>query len=326
MGTAAFGCPPSDARKVLKPSALAGGFVLLTLLDEMAHRDLFIANPPSAPLPITFPSASLLYNFPVTLRAILRLAAAVVVSLTLAAYAEPVKQLKPTGYVNDFAHVLNQSTASQIEELCHQIDDKAHAQIALVTINTLDGSDIESYAVALFKQWGIGAKSTDHGVLILYAIQDHRARIEVGYGLEPILPDGKVGGFQREAIPLMKIGDYNQALLLVTSRVADVIATDAGIQLTGSQPRAPDQPEREPGRGFSLGGFIVVVVVILIILFTPLRSILFWILFSNIFGGGGRGYGGGGGGFGGFGGGGGGGGFGGFGGGSSGGGGASSSW
>ena len=60
------------------------------------------------------------------------------------------------------------------------------------------------------------------------AIQDRHARIEVGYGLEPILPDGKVGGFQREAIPLMRSGDYSQALLLVTTRVADVIAADAG--------------------------------------------------------------------------------------------------
>ncbi len=271
-------------------------------------------------------SAPLLYNFPVTLRATLRLAAFLMVSLATAAWAEPVSQLKLTGYVNDFAHVLDQSTATQIADICHQIDDKAHAQIALVTINTLNGADIESYAVDLFHQWGIGAKSTNRGVLILYAIQDHRARIEVGYGLEPILPDGKVGSFQREAIPLMKSGDYSQALLLVTSRVAGVIATDAGVQLTNSQPPAPTQPEREPSGGLSFGGIIVIVVVILIILFTPLRSLLFWILFSNIFGGGGRGYGGGGGGFGGFGGGGGGGGFGGFGGGSSGGGGASSSW
>lgn len=260
-----------------------------------------------------------------TLRATLRLAATLVVSLAIVVWAEPISQLKPTGYVNDFAHVLDQGTATQIEDICHQIDDKAHAQIALVTINTLDGSDIESYAVSLYKQWGIGAKATNHGVLILYAIQDHQARIEVGYGLEPILPDGKVGGFQREAIPLMKGGNYSQALLLVTSRVADVIATDAGVQLTNTQPRAPAQPVREPSGGMSFGGVIVIIVVILVILFTPLRSILFWILFSNIFGGGGRGYGGGGG-FGGFGGGGGGGGFGGFGGGSSGGGGASSSW
>ena len=249
-----------------------------------------------------------------------------VLLLSVAVAAESVKQLKPTGYVNDFAGVLDASTKSQIEDICTQVDQKAHAQIALVTINTLDGSDIESYAVDLFHQWGIGAKSTDHGVLILYAIQDRKARIEVGYGLEPILPDGKTGGFQREAIPLMRSGDYSQALFLVTSRVADVIAADAGVQLTHAQPRAPTQRDRQPDSGISLGGIIVIVIVLLVILATPLRSILFWILFSNM-GGGRGGWGGGGGGFGGFGGGGGGGGgFGGFGGGSSGGGGASSSW
>ena len=261
------------------------------------------------------------------------LLAVLLLSLTVA--AESVKQLKPTGYVNDFAGVLDASTKTQIEDLCTQVDQKAHAQIALVTVNTLDGSDIESYAVDLFKQWGIGAKSTDHGVLILYAIQDRKARIEVGYGLEPILPDGKVGGFQREAIPLMRSGDYNQALLLVTSRVADVIATDAGVQLTNAQPRAPTRPVRQPDTGISLGGIIVLVIIVLVVLATPLRSLLWWILFSGMGGGGRGGWGGGGwsngggGGFGGFGGGGfggGGGGFGGFGGGSSGGGGASSSW
>jgi uncharacterized protein len=254
----------------------------------------------------------------------LRLSGIAIFLFAIAVWAEPVSQLKPSGYVNDFAHVLDQSTVAQLEDTCRQIDQKAHAQIALVTINTLDGSDIESYAVALFKQWGIGSKSTDHGVLILYAIRDHRARIEVGYGLEPILPDGKVGGFQREAIPLMRSEDYNQALSLVTSRVAEVIATDAGIQLTGPRPSAPAQRVEQPGSGLSFGSIVVIVIVLVIVLATPLRSILFWILFSSI--GGGRGGFGGGGGFGGFGGGGGGGGFGGFGGGGSGGGGASSSW
>ena len=255
----------------------------------------------------------------------LRLLAFVLVVLSVAARAESVKDLKPTGYVNDFAGVLDQSAKAQIEDLCHQVDDKAHAQIALVTINTLDGSDIESYAVDLFHQWGVGAKSTNRGVLILYAIRDHRARIEVGYGLEPILPDGKVGSFQREAIPLMRQGEYSQALFLVTSRVADVIASDAGVQLTHAQPRAPARPDNEPQGGISFGGIVIFIIVILIVLFTPLRTLLFWMLFSNIFGGRRGGWGGGG--FGGLGGGGGGGGgFGGFGGGSSGGGGASSSW
>jgi uncharacterized protein len=254
------------------------------------------------------------------------LVVAVAVLLVRAAQAEPLAQLKATDYVNDFAHVLDQPTIGQMDEICRQIDEKAHAQIAVVTIHSLDGADIESYSVDLFHQWGVGSKSTNRGVLILYAIDDHRARVEVGYGLEPILPDGKVGGFQREAIPLMKSGNDSQALLLVTSRVAQVIAQDAGAQLTSPQPQpAPSEPRQQPGKGMSLGGVILLIVVVLIVLATPLRSILFAILFSGMFGGGGGGYRGGGGwGGGGFGGGGGG--FGGFGGGSSGGGGASSSW
>jgi uncharacterized protein len=247
---------------------------------------------------------------------------AAVLLAVLAAQAEPVAKLKATGYVNDFAHVLDANTVAQIEEICRQIDEKAHAQIAVVTVHSLDGGDIESYAVDLFHQWGVGSKSTNRGVLILYAIDDHRARIEVGYGLEPILPDGKVGGFQREAIPLMRSGSYNQALLLVTSRVAQTIAQDAGVQLTTPQvAQPPPETTEAPGKGISAGGILLLIVIVVIVLFTPLRSILFWMLFSGMFGGGGgsRGGGWGGGGFGG-------GGFGGFGGGSSGGGGASSSW
>ena len=138
------------------------------------------------------------------------------VLLAVATHAEPVTQLKATDYVNDFAHVLNQNAIVQMDDICRQVDEKAHAKIAVVTVRSLDGSDIESYAVALFQQWGLGTKSTNRGMLILYAIDDHRDRIEVGYGLEPILPDGKTGGFAREVVPLMRSGNYSQALLLVT--------------------------------------------------------------------------------------------------------------
>ncbi len=250
----------------------------------------------------------------------------VLASVAMCACAEPIAQLKPTAYVSDFAHVLDPNAAAQMEEICRQIDQKAHAQIAVVTIHSLDGSDIESYAVDLFKKWGIGDKASNRGVLILYAIDDRKSRIEVGYGLEPILPDGKVGSFQREAIPFMRSGNYSQALLLVTSRVADVIAKDAGVQLSTPQlAPSPTGPQEQPAGGISVTGIVLVIIVILVVLFTPLRTLLFWMLFSSIFGGG-RGGGDGGGGWGGGGFGGGGGGFGGFGGGSSGGGGASGSW
>jgi uncharacterized protein len=245
-------------------------------------------------------------------------------ALALVLHAEPVSRLHPSDYVNDFARVLDQATIAQLDNLCQQIDQKAHAQIAVVTVNSLDGSDIESYAVDLFKKWGIGSKLTNRGVLILLAVQDHRYRIEVGYGLEPILPDGKVGGFGREAVPLLRRNDYGGAVSLMTSRVADVIAQDAGIQLAGARPQIPSETREEPSSGLPLGALLVILIVILAV--PPLRRLLFWMLLLGAGGGfRGGGYAGGGwsggGGFGG-----GGGGFGGFGGGSSGGGGASGSW
>jgi len=238
------------------------------------------------------------------------------------AFAEPVSQLKPTDYVNDFAHVLDASTIQQLDDICLQVDQKAHAQIAVVTINSLDGSDIDSYAVNLFHKWGVGAKSTDKGVLILLAVQDRRYRVEVGYGLEPILPDGKVGGFGREAVPYLREGNYNAAVLLLTTRITNVIAQDAGVTLTNSQAPAPP-PSGRASPGLSLGWIVFFGIIFLIALFTRVgRAILFGMFLGSFGGGGGSGGGGwGGGGFGG-----GGGGFGGFGGGSSGGGGASGSW
>jgi uncharacterized protein len=240
-------------------------------------------------------------------------------SFPACAYAEPISQLHPTNYVNDFAHVLSSETTAELNDVSQQIDQKAHAQMAVVTINSLDGRDIESYAVDLFKQWGIGNKSTNRGVLILIAVKDHRYRTEVGYGLEPILPDGKVGGFWREVLPLLKQSDYDQALKLNTERVASVIAEDAGVQLTGATASSTERaPPRRPPAGISLGGVVILIILVIVVLATPLRGILFWWL---LMGGGGRRGGWGSGGFGG-----GGGGFGGFGGGSSGGGGASGSW
>jgi uncharacterized protein len=249
------------------------------------------------------------------------LAAALLFS-TLCA-AEPISQLHPSNYVNDFAHVLSGDTVAALNDTCQQIDQRTHAQIAVVTINTLDGADVDSYTNDLFKQWGVGDKATKRGVLILLAVQDHKYRIEVGYGLEPILPDGKVGGFGREAVPLLKQNDYNGAVSLMTLRVAGVIAQDAGVQLTGAE--APAPVEERPAPQISVGWVIAIIIIgIIVLVVRPLRRALFWmLLFNSGFGGRGGSSGGGwgGGGFGG-----GGGGFGGFGGGSSGGGGASGGW
>jgi uncharacterized protein len=245
--------------------------------------------------------------------------------------AEPIASLRPSNYVNDFAGVLDAATQARLNGLCRQVEEKAQAQIAVVTVKSLDGQDAVSYAVALYQKWGIGAKGKDRGVLILLATQDRKYWTTVGYGLEAILPDGKVGGFGREAVPLLRNGDYAGAVTLMTVRVASVIAQDAGVALDNQPPLAATRQRPAPGGGV---GAAVVIFILLFVVISILRAIFrgpgggggLGFLLGLLLGSGGGGFGGGRGG-GGFGGGGfGGGGFGGFGGGSTGGGGAGGSW
>src|SRR6266436_6249771 len=166
-----------------------------------------------------------------------------VLAMVVCLPAEPITQLNPSNYVNDFAGVLDAAMSARLNDVARQIDEKAKAQISVVTVKSTDGQDITSYAVALYQKWGIGKKGTDRGVLILLAVQDRKYWTTVGYGLEPILPDGKVGGFGREAVRLLRSGDYAGAVTLMTARVASVIAQDAGVMLD-DQPRLA--PTRQP--------------------------------------------------------------------------------
>jgi uncharacterized protein len=254
--------------------------------------------------------------------------------LCASAWAEKSDQLKPQGYVSDFADVLSPSAKAQLIALCGEVEQKTHAQIAVVTVKSLDGVPVEDYTIDLATKWGVGPKQSATGVMILFAINDHASRIEAGYGLEPILPDGKVGSFLREAVPLLRNSDYDGALLLVTRRVADVIAADKGVTLSGGSP-VPIRNPRQENTGWSLGEILVLLFVIFVVYsilkgssgggrYTRAGGSGWWIgpMIGGGMGGGRGGWGGGG--FGG--GGGGGGGFGGFGGGSFGGGGASGSW
>src|SRR5215469_5387833 len=165
--------------------------------------------------------------------------------LTTIALAQNPEQLKPQGYVNDFANVLSSSARQQLTDLCSELDRKTQAQIAVVTVKSLGGRPIENYTMDLATRWGVGPKQKDRGVMILLAVDDHKYRVEVGYGLEAILPDGKVGGFGREAVPFLRANNYDSALILMTRRVADVIAADRGVALSGGV--LPEESPRERG-------------------------------------------------------------------------------
>jgi uncharacterized protein len=255
--------------------------------------------------------------------------------LGLVAIAQNPEEPKAQGYVNDFANVLSQSARDQLTALSSEVEQKTGAQIAVVTVKSLGGRPIEQYSIDLATRLGVGPKKSDRGVMILLAVEDHKYRFEVGYGLEGILPDGKVGGFGREAVPLLRENNYDAALLLMTRRVADVIAADRGVRL--AQEPAIQRPRSGSDQPLGPGEISVVLLIVLfVIIFRVFRSANAsqmrgryrgggWWIGPMMGGWGGGGFGGGGWGGSGWSGGSGGG-FGGFGGGSFGGGGASGSW
>jgi uncharacterized protein len=253
----------------------------------------------------------------------------VMASLAMAtlAFAIDTSALKPQGYLSDFGHVVDADSKARIESYAARLEKATGAQIALVTIDSLEGEPVEDFANDLFHRWGIGKKGTDEGLLLLLSVKDRRSRLEVGRGLEPIIPDGFAGGLLREMRPALANGSYGDAMLIAAHTLGDRIATAKNVKLEAdTAPERPMRRRQQPSSGIPwpliVGG---IVLLLLLARGGGGGGFLTGMLLGNLLGGGGRGYrGGGGGGFGGYDSGGGG--FGGFGGGDSGGGGASSDW
>jgi uncharacterized protein len=251
-------------------------------------------------------------------------------SLAMAASAVDFAARQPEGYVSDFARVIDPASRAALENYCARVEAQTGAQIAVVTLETLEGEPVEDVANALYSKWGIGKKTTNEGVLLLLAIRDRRDRLEIGYGLEPIITDGVSGSVLRSMSPALREARYGEAAIEAVRVLGSRIAEAKGVQIDAALPQRARRaaPSVFPWRLGIFGLFF---------LFWLLAGIggrggrrgggsgtglLLGMLFGNMLGRS-MGSGGSGGGFGGFDSGGG---FGGFGGGSSGGGGASGGW
>ena len=225
----------------------------------------------------------------------------------------------PATLVTDVAGVLSPEQKQALENKLVAIDDSSSNQIAVVIIPTLDGYPKEEYATKLFRDWGIGNKKTNNGVLLLVAINDRQIRIEVGYGLEGAIPDiTALNIIDNDIKPAFKAGNYYEGINKATDNIAKAAVGEYKV--------AKAKKSKSKGSG----GFLIILIIIFLILRSGrggggsniggsgFSDVATGLLLGSILGGGGRG---GGGGYGG-----GGGGFGGFGGGSSGGGGAGGSW
>jgi uncharacterized protein len=261
-----------------------------------------------------------------------------------AALAFDFSALKPQGYLSDFAGVVDPASKADLERYCAQLERVAGVELALVTVPSLQGEPIEDVANLLHRKWGVGKKKTDEGALLLLAIRERRSRLEVGYGLEPILPDGAAGALLREMRPALRENHYGDALILAARAIGGRIEQAKGVKIEGAP--SPRVRDRGGERGSPLGMIAVGGLVALALIFfarggrgrggrrryasryaSPYGDSLWWLPLILSGGGGGGGRGGGwGSSHGGFGGYDSGDSFGGFGGGDSGGGGASGSW
>ena len=211
-------------------------------------------------------------------------------SCTAAALPNPTNEF----FVNDFANVIDGETEQYIQAVAVQLQEKTTAQVVVVTIRSLQGEPLEDVAYKLFKEWGIGTAEKNNGVLILVAVEDRMSRIEVGYGLEGALPDGKTGRIQDNyMIPYFQEGDYSSGLKNGFLAIAGEVYSEYGID--SGELETPF--EAEGSEDFSNGVLFIIVIIVLLIDWIFLRgNITKFILFATMSGRRGGGYLGGGGG------------------------------
>lgn len=223
---------------------------------------------------------------------------------------------RPSGYVTDLAGIVDPEAMSRLNSYLAELEQKTSAQVFILTVQSLDGESMEGFSLGTAEKWKPGQKGKDNGVLITVALKDRKYRIEVGYGLEGILPDSLVGSIGREhLVPNFKKGDYSTGIYNAAVVIAGKIAGHEGIEITGMPQiqRSYGKKAHRMGPFETILGLLFLIGAIILFIKNPG---LFLLLFLSS---GGRGGWSGGGGFGG-------GGFGGGGGGSFGGGGSSGSW
>ena len=131
---------------------------------------------------------------------------------------------KPSGYVNDYAGVLMPAARAELNELLRGVEQKTSSEIAVAIVTSLNGVPVEDYANRMFKEWGVGQEKADNGVLVVVSPADREMRIEVGYGLEGVIPDGLAGEIIRtEFLPRFRQNDYAGGIDAGVRRIAAIV-------------------------------------------------------------------------------------------------------
>lgn len=179
----------------------------------------------------------------------------------------------PTGPVTDLAGVLDAGTRQQLTQIIQQVQERTGAEMAILVVPSTQPLTTEEYSVAIFDRWKIGKRGQDNGLLFLVAVQDRQLRITTGYGLEGILPDGKIGEIRdREIVPLFRAGRYGDGILHGTEALASVILSETqGAGQAGE--RMPHPARRQTGLWSGSTG-VLLVIFLLLVLFSGGLSML----------------------------------------------------
>lgn len=201
------------------------------------------------------------------------------------AIAAPNEIPAPVGdiYVQDFANILNDNEEIQMRNMGRSIEDQNTSQIAVLTVESIGETSIEEYAVEAYRKYGLGTKENNNGVLLVLAMQEKKIRIEVGYGLEGIIPDGKAGRILDEyAIPHLKNGQPNLAVMNTYQALANEVSGTSEFE------NAPREPEQQD---FPIPTWLLIIIVIGVVVldFMFFGGTLTYLLLSIISRGGGGG-------------------------------------
>jgi uncharacterized protein len=178
----------------------------------------------------------------------------------------------PTGYVNDFAKVLDAETARRLEATLTNLDRQQQIQFAVATVDTTNGQEIFDYSMAVARGWGLGAKDVQKpSLLLLVAIKDRKYYTQVSRHLEGELPDGLVGQIQREKlVPAFRAGDYSRGIEDTIDEYISVTANKRGFSTDTifgtTQPRRTSRDSGKPGLLGSCPILIIIAVVIIVLL------------------------------------------------------------
>ena len=169
-------------------------------------------------------------------------------------------------YTNDFAEVISSENENYIFENSKALADKTTAQVVVATVKSLDDRDINDYATDMFRQWGIGDKEKNNGLLILLAPNERKVRVEVGYGLEGKINDSKAGRLMDEyAVPCFKNDDWDGGITALYSAIVSEVYSEYGLEMpeSVSDKVSAYNETREDSHMGTVVGIIIVAVVIL---------------------------------------------------------------